>query len=249
MLLGYLDDSGTDMKDGVVVVAGFIGSERYWTERFKPKWQRFLAEYELTRFHSTEFLSRARPYRDWPVERYQRAKQDIRRILVDMNPFGFGTAVSVEAFREYRSRVEYFVDPDPYFFCLQRCLRTMIRSIASATNDDGIRIIVDRDSGRQRTGEEIARWHRTRLKANPPDHVNPDREVEIEYGSSFNHLPLQLADILAHGSYQEARNRLQDTPNPESYFIHEMRSSGVPVRVENFLDREMFDIEHKRQTT
>lgn len=249
MLLGYLDDSGTDMKDGVVVVAGFIGSERYWTERFKPKWQRFLAEYELSRFHSSQFFSQARPYRDWPEERYQKAKQDIRCILIDMNPLGFGTAVSVKKFEEHRTRAEYFVNSDPYFFCLQRCLRAMIRGIASATNDDGVRIIVDRDRGRQQTGEEIARWHETKLRANPPDHVNPDREVEIEYGSSIDHLPLQMADILAHGSFQEARNRLQNNPKPESYFIHEMRSSGVPVLVENFLDQEMFDIEHKRQTT
>jgi Protein of unknown function (DUF3800) len=231
VLAAYLDDSGTDGNQPIVAVTGFLSEEGAWNG-FCQEWQAFLNEFELSRFHATEFWSRkGRPYNRWSDERHTLAQARVCDILKASSLFGIGTLVDVGAFQAWRNDLSYFIDPDPYFFCLSRCLRTLIRGIKkSFGEDDGIAIYVDQDKGRQRLGDQLAKWEETRLRGDPPLHVNPQRSIIVNYASSYRCLPLQAADILSHALFQKSKHLISANASPDDPpFLAALSSANVPI--------------------
>ena len=69
----YLDDSGTDPGQKIVVVAGYISTAREW-KKLSATWGNVLRRYGLPYFHMSEFMSwgggsKLFPRKDWPDER------------------------------------------------------------------------------------------------------------------------------------------------------------------------------------
>lgn len=247
VLAAYLDASGKHRSDSVVAVAGFIASASLWVS-FESRWQKFLDEFGLQRFHAAQFWSRkGRPYSTWDSTKHNAAAAHICAIFRDLNPFGVGAAVDVNAFNEWRSKLDILVDPNPYYFCLSRCMRPLIRIITTVPNDEGVAIYVDQDTELQSLGYEIARWHESRLRQEPAANINPERSVSTTYGSSLDFLPLQAADILAHASFQCLRDFLATGQRgPEPAFLACMKSAQVPVAVNNYFEQEHFNIEMRK---
>jgi hypothetical protein len=53
MLTAYFDDSGTDLKSDVAVVAGYLSSVANW-ESFAKSWQSLLNEYGINMMRRTD---------------------------------------------------------------------------------------------------------------------------------------------------------------------------------------------------
>ncbi|MCR6645455.1 MAG: DUF3800 domain-containing protein [Terricaulis sp.] len=224
MLKAFLDASGKPEEDPVVVVAGFVSTTDAW-EEFERRWNAFLAKNQLTRFHAAPFCARKRPYNGWDERQYQQAFADVCQIIKDMNPIGCGVGVNVEAFREWRSVSSSQIHPDPYYTCLDWTLRPLIRGVGEIgeddSADDGITIYCDREANHEFLGKAAAEWHAEFFKKNAPKAIgaslfaNPDRSIDMHYGSAIDYVPLQLADILAHCTFQLMRNSLKDPENWE----------------------------------
>jgi hypothetical protein len=178
-----------------------------------------------------------------------------------MCPFGIGWAVDKKVFDEWRHSVGFFVDEDPYYYCLGLCLNALIRGIAEGPIDEGIAIYIDQDKEHESLGLQIAKWHETRLRQDSHTRVNKERIVSTHYVSRIDYRPLQAADILAHASYQSLRNFLKVcetapkiAPPPESLvykepiFMERMKASGAPIHVNMFHSLEHFNIIARRRT-
>jgi hypothetical protein len=218
VMRAYLDASGKK-TDAVVVVAGFMG----WVsnfERFEQMWAAFLEEYELDHFHATGFWSKMeRPYSSWNDAKWLKAKGDICKILSHAGgpPFGMSVALNLEAFKEWRGNLNHFYPADPYYFCLDRILYTMLYS--TGPQPDSMTIYCDQEKEHELLGTEIARWHEERLNKHPYLATNPLKEprpVSVHYGPKRQFVPLQLADILANDTFRRCcdylRNGLMDDP-------------------------------------
>lgn len=242
MLKAFLDDSGTNGDDGVVVVAGFVGSERLW-RNFEERWRKFLTDFEIRRFHVANYLSRNRPFESWTDDRFDRARKEICKIFYYSPPFGIGCGVRIGAFDDWRHTIEYPVHPDSYYFCLERCLRALIHGIAEVPEDEGMQIFIDEDKGREKMGIALSQWQQGRLRRSGDVMIDKERKIETLYASSFQVLPLQAADILAHGAFQEMRSRINGAwPSSEQVFLKYMKENNVAISINSFYDREAFDV-------
>lgn len=236
------------MAERVVAVAGFVASENLWVS-FEMEWAIFLNTFELPRFHAAKYLSRQRPYAGWSDTKYEAAGETVCTIFRRLNPFGIGNVVDIEVFNEWRNSIEFPISSDPYFFCLDRCLRSLIRGIAQYPKDEGVAIYIDQDKGRESLGVQLAEWNQERLKRTLPENIDPERPVTTIYGSSIDYLPLQAADILVHGSFQWMKNYLLNgKTHPDPYFIECMKQGGVPIHINYFHDKQYFDIETAKRS-
>jgi hypothetical protein len=71
MLKAYLDASGTDPTQNVIVVGGWVASEDRWAE-FEPQWHAFLVDCfgpNGGRWHHTDFHSRYGHYQTWDTQK------------------------------------------------------------------------------------------------------------------------------------------------------------------------------------
>ena len=69
MLKAYLDASGTDPNQPIIVVGGWVASEDRWAE-FKPQWDAFVVDCfgpNGGRWHHTDFNSGYGLYEGWAI--------------------------------------------------------------------------------------------------------------------------------------------------------------------------------------
>jgi hypothetical protein len=246
VLQSYLDDSGTnDDRLPVVTVSGFVADNTLWDD-FEAKWSKFLGDFDLPRFHAAPFLARRRPFDKWSDEKYENAKDIVCDILSRYQWIGIGTAVSRTAFMEWRDSIGRYIDPDPYYLCLDNCLRYLIRGVRNAFSDDGMAIYVDEDKGREKLGYRLSEWNETRLRGDPGYHADPNRSISTRYASSYSCRPLQAADILAHGVCQWATQVLEDEKSAvPNVFLQSIRRNNAPIGCNFLYSKELLDIDSR----
>jgi hypothetical protein len=151
--------------------------------------------------------------------------------------------VNIHAFNKWRLNASHFYSEDPYYFCLDYALRTLIHGISERPKDEGIIIYIDQDKKREAVAKQIAKWHQERLQISPLSLTGPDRNrpVEICYGSMIDFNPLQAADILAHSVFQWSRDYLKTGKVEEPFFLNCMRKNCA-LTTQNFFDVEMIEI-------
>lgn len=248
VLGGYLDGSGKiTSHDHVVVVAGFLADVTAWV-RFESEWEALLRDFKIAgRFHATNYCARARPYDRWDEEKRASFERRVEEIFRLTSPIGVGCGVSTRVFEEWRGVQLRFYDPDPYVFCVDWCLREMIRKFSQPPPaKDGIAIFIDQEPEHEAVGRAVAKWHEAKLRKVPSrkvGHPDPLRDVSVTYGSNIKFVPLQAADMLSHALFQ----RMRDTettfgPPPQPIFMRVLRAAHIPLAVMEFHDGVTLDI-------
>lgn len=248
MVRAYLDASG-QKTDPVVVVSGFIGFRSHF-ERFENLWDVFRKEFGLDHFHATEFWAQqSRPYCNWSDAQHLKAQGDICRILSDDTavPVGVSVAVNVLAFNEWRSTLDHYHLSDPYYFCLDQVLNTLI--YAAGPGADSLTIYCDQEKEHELLGADIARWHEARLNKDPSLAINPmpaPRPVSVYYGPKRQFVPLQLADILANDTFRMTSRFLRCGQLGDPFFTRCLKSKNSEHIITYFFnDIQMLDSEYK----
>ena len=151
--------------------------------------------------------------------------------------------MSSKAFNEWRESKRYFRLSDPYYFCLEGCLKKLIREIKKSYGaDDEIAIYVDQDKGRERLGRDLAKWQESKLRQDPGFHVNPNRNITVEYASAYDKRPLQAADILAHALFQKAKRFLEFGEYVDPPFLAALDADKIPIAAEFLESKEILEI-------
>src|SRR5574337_1404110 len=200
VLRAYLDASGKHQsRDPFIVVAGIaVGDATY--VQLADQWDAFLEKNGLTVFHATQFWARERPYDSWSDEKHKQAQEDILTLLADCKPFGLAVGVDTNVYRDWQQVGSFpFYHEDPYYFCLDRCLQALIRGISEHPKDEGILIYCDQETEHHEMGHQLARWHINRTRRGEHGQlIDPQRVVELTYGSKFCRKLLMVADLFAN---------------------------------------------------
>lgn len=251
MLKAYLDDSGKADSDSVVVVAGFVSGVTTW-DRFETRWQKFLTDYEIKgKFHTAPFESRCeRPYSRWADDKYNSAKAELLGLLKEFNLFGIAAVAHVESFNKWQASHSSFFLPDPHYFCLDKCMHVLVHAISEHPRDEGVDIYIEQDTEHQKLGRSIAEWHKNMLKKSnriSPLFPDPNRSITINYGSPIQHLPMQVADVLAHSFFREYRDYLSNgrTFVSKNEYLAAISTNITPLV---FLDEVAFQIDFSKRT-
>jgi hypothetical protein len=213
MLKAYLDASGTDPTKDVIAICGWVATEDGWAG-FNLQWQEFLVECfgpDGGRWHHRDFHSRHKLYKPWDDQKRDRARSELCRIIGALKPIGIGAALRKSDYNElwktgrWASTDRWSTGGDPYALCMDECLEVLIHRIDQRPRDEGIQIIVDRDE-KKGLGRRINDWHKKCLRNN--EHARyPGRKIDFDHGSDRDHLPLQIADILANETYRYIMKR------------------------------------------
>lgn len=235
VLSAYLDDSGTSGQEPVTLVAGFFADDAEWT-RLDARWEAMLGEFDLARFHAGEFWARkSRPYAGWSNDKHKAAVSRIEEILGELDATGVATAVNGAAYTEWRHSLPHYVDPDPYHYCLDACLR----AVADGDSGGGIAIYIDSDKKRERAGLQLAAWHEAR-----PVNARP---TSTHYVSSFDHNPLQVADTFANAFFQSCVVALETGMPGENPFLAAIRGGKSQPRQTFFHTKQSLEAAHRAQ--
>jgi hypothetical protein len=246
VLKAYLDGSGKwKGGDPVIVVAGFIGSERVWLH-FESLWKAFLDDFQINkRFHASPFWARERPYTEWSDDKHQKAQARLLRIFKECTLFGVGISVDCSSFNKWLATGSLpYYPPDPHYFCLDRCFQICIRGVSEIANDEGVLIYCDQEDDHEKIGLTLAKWHENRLRSGGDTmHLDPQRVVETAYGSSFLHTPLQAADIVANGIFR----RQCKTALPEQEAFMDAMQREAHVTTIHFSSAEHIEIDMRKR--
>jgi hypothetical protein len=214
VLAAYADGSGQPSIDPVVCIGALVGNTVFW-EGFERMWIEFLARFELKRFHAAEFVARRGAFWRWDDEKWNAALAALNAIFDAGRPSPVGCAISVEAFRDWRRQIDHFYPDDPYYYCLDHVLFHLIHGLREAPISEGITIYCDREEQHHLLGAQLAQWHEDKLRRSEwisTYNDNPNFAVDLHYGSNFDYVPLQAADILAHGGFQQMKAMLEQPP-------------------------------------
>jgi hypothetical protein len=217
MLRAYLDASGTDAQQSVIVVGGWVASEEKWAE-FEHQWQTFLVDCfgpNGGRWHHTDFHSCRKQYAAWDNPKRDRARVELCRIISALKPIGVGAALRKSDYDElwqsdrWKSAERWSTGGgDPYAMYMDECLEVLIHRIDQYPPGEGIKIIVDNDE-KKNLSRQINNWHEEYLNSN--GHArNPGRQIHFDHGSDKNHLALQAADVLVNETYRYMKNKFRD---------------------------------------
>jgi hypothetical protein len=222
MLKAYLDASGTDPNQPIIVVGGWVASEDRWAE-FKPQWDAFLVDCfgpNGGRWHHTDFYSGHGLYESWDHQKRDRARRDLCRIIGALKPIGIGAALRKSDYNElwqtgrWQSSARWSTGGDPYALCMDECLEVLIHRLHQHPRDEGVQIIVDRDEKKGLT-RRISAWHKKYLRSNEQAR-DPGRSVDFDHGSDRDHLPLQASDVLVNETYRYMRAKYEDAETAET---------------------------------
>ena len=255
MLESYLDASGTDPNQKVVVVAGWGATEDEW-DHWEGRWLELLAALELKEWHHTDFLARRLDYRDWKDAKFLFAQGQLIKIFNEIGLLGIGAAVWRADYEAALASGKWKKMPStPYGFCLNDCAEGLIHGFHEVPNDEGIAIYADQDGKSfEQIGKALFDWH-TDYNRRSQVALNSARKVSVTYGPKSQYRPLEGADVLANETFRymfnEKRNGLlklggifvgqKDTASPIIRGIHgDVGQSGAILDVVLY-NRRMLD--------
>jgi hypothetical protein len=196
----FLDDTGTDSGSRIIGVIGWAAATDSWIS-WEAEWRTFLETNELHKgWKQSDFGSahsgRHGEYLDWSEAKWLVARRRVWEILSGNGLAGVGRAVVKSDYKEIVAQGKYNLPPDPYTFCLDRCLSTILHRSFNLPHGEGIAIYCDQNKQQEEIGRALAAWH-TRYVTLYADVGYRGVPTSTTYGSRLKFLPLQAADVIA----------------------------------------------------
>jgi hypothetical protein len=203
MFTVYCDDSGTDKKNRVATVAGYIGKVGRW-EDFNKEWQKALNDFHVYQMHRSDLENFGGKFKAWNPTRRTKFLQRVQPIIRDHITFPIGCAVIKEDY-------ERIIPPDVkkqfsgvYGWCARDCLAAMTNWYQRKGYRNAVRWVFE--AGTTGHGQVDAMFDE--LYRNPIT-----RQKYFIKGWSFEDkstLPLQSADVLAYEVFKQVENQILD---------------------------------------
>jgi hypothetical protein len=244
VFVGYFDESGTDPKQNVITVAGFVAKAKHWAS-FSKKWHQILKKRRVSAFHAAdlEFPCHGE-YEGWTRVKTIKLRQELLQRLEPVIAYGVAAAVDK---RIYAELVVNEADlpkkvGTPYSLCAAGCVSKVIVWAKRRGITEPIAFVFESRGGQG----ELADWF---------DRVRPKENLlgPITFGDKTV-LPLHAADFHAYESYKYFTNNVADGQlRPVRHSLKELlglRNTTAEI-TGNWWDREALQnqIEHVRHAT
>jgi hypothetical protein len=203
----YLDDSGTDPNQEVVVVAGYISTAREW-KKLSAAWRNVLKRYGVPYFHMTEFMSRRGsklfPKQAWPDERKNELITELVGIVGRGAMCQIGHAIPKHDWNAVvDARVKQHIG-GPFAVCLNVCLRHALQWLpADLAPEERVGVVFDQGTQADTRHLLWAYGLEQRIRQEHGDH----RLGPLQFDDKRSCPPLQAADIPALLHYQYVRDK------------------------------------------
>lgn len=142
MITAYLDESGHSNDTRLVCMAGAVAPMEFWIE-LEPEWKRALDHYEIKEWHTAPFAKRVGEFRKWKNNDtvWEDAYRTFMGIIQTSRVMPVGATVSMTGWNECNLNERFH---DPYYLCLQVCVREALKFAARVQDPDGrLRVVFD----------------------------------------------------------------------------------------------------------
>ncbi len=222
-LVGYFDESGTNLDAAYLTVAGYMSPEYRWNA-FELEWKTALEQLGLAFFHMTDCANGAPPYDHWSKEERWSMQQRMFSILNRHALCGMGVAISMASYRRIVSPVADAKFPGPYGLAVRLTIDAGANTAAFLGVDMDPWIDYRFESGVVGSGkiaQAVARLG-TQLR---------DLRVEsVEFQRKDQLTPLQTGDIAAYELMRYVNTKFGiDTRYPPRKFNLESLGESVPT--------------------
>jgi hypothetical protein len=202
MLTAYFDDSGTHTSSDLVLWCGLFGNEHQW-KLFDELWAKILADPcpgkpPLKRFHMTECQNSLGEFAGWKRVETDYLVHELGGVIIKAGLYSDGLAVARKDYDEIMTEPIKRAFGDPEGYCLRMCYVRSLRWARKYSTDDQIRYVFDRRPQRENENKRIFDVFR---RYGENEQLPPNLDG-VEFLSSYEHLPLQAADLLAWEVYQ-----------------------------------------------
>ena len=215
----YADAS---MERGIVSVGGYLSTFEHWDLQFVPAWRDMLADPSwpttpIREFHATDCRTGGgefRRERGWTDEERRRLMVRAVGVVTSAIPpegmVGLATVIELPPIPSHKALLAY--QRFAFFMCFQQIVQSSLRVTAHhlTQSNDEVQFIFDEQKGYEGDAREMFKQARDTVASFGVDvtHLVP----EPLFRESEAILPLQAADLLAHESYKEVRNRQDGRP-------------------------------------
>lgn len=195
MLTAFTDDSGSENKGPIFVMAGYLSYESVWGGSFSPAWGECLAkDPQLAYFKMKEAHRRQECFRGWSVpERDQRVSEFVG--IINRAPVLTAIVVALRWEDFWRAKAEFprIVDCHPYDMLFHGIMGSVTALLAKRNISESVKFVFDEQGS---AGERAILTYRQLRRILPP------HQSRLVYGSPELAddrvvFPLQAADLLA----------------------------------------------------
>lgn len=226
MFSAYFDESGTDEKSPVIVVAGWLSNDKEWI-KLSDKWQAVLTKYNLPYFRMSKWQASQGPYKNMTQKEKNQLIERLTTIIkrhVSIGVFGaFHRSTYDEVLHKMHGKDYKTKFVKPYGTCAMLCIETLRRWMKSKSLDGPLAYVFE--TGARYSGE----FFETFKAAQKGSNFNQSYPGGISFYDKRVVLPLQAADILAYEMYRELKNSIENYPNPRREVLINIRNV-VPIR-------------------
>ena len=205
-IIGYCDESGTEGKAQVLVVAGLLAPANRW-ERFEADWKLILAAHRIDYFRAHDFYKRKKQFAlgtvwDSQFKRDQLVQQ-LLQVVQSHETAPATILVSLVYLEEYRrvfGKTNRLSVGTAYTIGCTGCWWLAAKWAEETNHEEEISFFFD--EGHQHARDALDSYHRTRIYE--PYRVQY-RLGGLTFDDDRRRVPLQAADLLAYGVTQSLR--------------------------------------------
>jgi Protein of unknown function (DUF3800) len=236
----YLDDSGTDPAQSVVVVAGYISTAREW-KKFSAGWLAVLRRYELPHFHMSEFLSQRGselfPKGAWRDDRKNALITELVGLVGRSAMLQVGASLPKH---DWDAIMTPFVKKhmgSPFMVCLDMCLRAALQwPPIDLGPSERVPTVFDQGT---RSAQRQARTLYNREKEIRETIRNDQRLGPFRFEDKRCCPPLQAADMPALLLYQFLRDKGRDKGRVRHISVKLVRRLGTGNVKMRYMDQRI----------
>jgi uncharacterized protein DUF3800 len=208
-MTAYFDESGTHKGSPVIIVAGCLSTNEQWA-KFSEEWRAVLKRYGLDYFRMSQFENRKGPFKSLTDSDRHRLLEQLIGFIKIRQRIGIGIKLKVADYYEVGRDFPFLFHKQPYAFCAMQC-QIQLRLWAER-NQHNEPIAYVYESGADYTGQILSAYDFARKIA--PQLGDALRLGSLSFGSKYDLLPLQAADVLAYETYKDVSNWLAGSPRP-----------------------------------
>jgi hypothetical protein len=219
-LAAYFDES---KSEGVVTIAGYLGTVSDWNDRFIPAWQDRVLDQSprpIREYKAANCRHGRGEFTDWTQQERTALTTSCVDIIVDnatlLNIVGIGAVVAVrdmndvDAVPASSSRRSPDIQGFAYCMCFWFVMEAALRLAEPHLGTDRLLLVFDDEKRLRHRAESVFEsgldeYPHFRGRVHAPSFLDSQKI-----------LPLQAADLLAYETYKEMRNRAADPPRSVS---------------------------------
>lgn len=195
-LTAYIDDSGSDRGQPVVVIGGVVANDSSWG-KIEPAWRAILEKYGVGSFHASKLEQRYGEFRGWSKGDRAELMAKLIGLLRSQRCKVFAYGVNVEVFSEVIDELPH-LDANPYILCLEAYISVLMTWVQRKSHAQPMVIMIEAGQSHHNS-RYMRKWQQQLRTIEMRDQYRVDSIVTM---FKSQNVLFEAADLVAYEMYK-----------------------------------------------